>query len=82
MVLKKKKKRTERELERGATDRERERGRTRERERGEEQSGVGSTGGGIVMNRWWGEEKVKPVSVGVAGTHPVLRGQMCGRAAS
>lgn len=34
------------------------------------------------MNRWWGEEKVKPVSVGVAGTHPVLRGQMCGRAAS
>lgn len=36
----------------------------------------------IVMNRWWGEEKVKPVSVGVAGTHPVLCGQMCGRAAS
>lgn len=29
-----------------------------------------------------GEEKVKPVSVGVAGTHPVLCGQMCGRAAS
>lgn len=73
---------TKRELERGATDRERERTRTRERVRGEEQSGGGSVGGPIVMNRWWGEEKVKPVSVGVAGTHPVLCGQMCGRAAS
>lgn len=49
-----------------------------ERVRGEEQSGGGSVGGPIVMNRWWGEEKVKPVSVGVAGTHPVLCGQMCG----
>lgn len=71
---------TKTELERGATDRERR--RTRERVRGEEQSGGGSVGGPIVMNRWWGEEKVKPVSVGVAGTHPVLCGQMCGRAAS
>lgn len=50
--------------------------------RGEEQSGGGSVGGPIVMNRWWGEEKVKPVSVGVAGTRPVLCGQMCGRSAS
>lgn len=71
---------TKRELERVATDREKT--RTRERVRGEEQSGGGSVGGPIVMNRWWGEEKVKPVSVGVAGTHPVLCGQMCGRAAS
>lgn len=50
--------------------------------RGEEQNGGGSVGGPIAMNRWWGKEKVKPVSVGVTGTHPVLCGQMCGRAAS
>lgn len=80
ILLKKKKNGKKRELERGATDRERR--RIREWVREEEQSGVGSTGGPIVMNRWWGEEKVKPVSVGVAGNHPVLRGQMCGRAAS
>lgn len=45
-----------RELERGATDRERR--RIRERVRGEEQSDVGSTGGPIVMNRWWGERRL------------------------
>lgn len=53
-----------------------------DRQREGEQDGGGSVGGPMVMNRWWGEEKVKPVSVGVVGTHPVLCGQMCGRAAS
>lgn len=48
--------------------------------RGAEWRGLG--GGAHSNEQVVGGEKVKPVSVGVAGTHPVLRGQMCGRAAS
>lgn len=65
-------------------NREREEGRETKRENGKERRAARRRlGGGAHSNEQVvGGEKVKPVSVGVVGTNPVLRGQMCGRAAS